>query len=392
MFVSQAHSFRQQARLAATLAWVGGYTNLVTFLACGTVTSHVSGTASFLGRDVFNGLWGPAGFAVFLLTMFFLGAAVSGFSTEFGRRRGWESIYVLPVIIEATLLGMFAMLLELWKTPLDAPPSALYWMAGLASAAMGLQNATITRISSGTVRTTHVTGVLTDLGHDTVQFLWWLLDRRRNVPPALARGIVYSVYTHPTARRLVLLASIFGTFILGGGLGSWAYVHFPRWAMFPPVAFLLWIIYQDVSRPIAEMEPSTLVNSGSGLALPAALAVFHLRKDHDRRGRVHRMPNLLAWSERLPTKTKVVVLDLAEVTALDANASLELRALVTRFQDESRELIIAGLDQARFRQIHLFDAEHVLHPDNVCPDFELAVARGLNLLEQMTTRSQLAPA
>src|SRR4051812_20543388 len=145
MFVSQAHSFRQQARLAVTLAWVGGYTNLVTLLACGTVTSHVSGTASNLGRDIFSGAWPLAGYAVFLLTAFFCGAAVSGFSTELGRRRGWESIYVLPVIIETTLLGLFAMMLELWKQPTDAPRAALYWMTGLASAAMGLQNATITR-------------------------------------------------------------------------------------------------------------------------------------------------------------------------------------------------------------------------------------------------------
>ena len=50
MLVSHAHSFRQQARLAVTLAWVAGYTNIVTLLACGTVTSHVSGTTSLLDR------------------------------------------------------------------------------------------------------------------------------------------------------------------------------------------------------------------------------------------------------------------------------------------------------------------------------------------------------
>src|SRR5437868_5643283 len=116
MFVSQAHSFRQQARLAVTLAWVGGYTNLVTLLA------------------------------------------------------------------------------------------------------------------SGTVRTTHVTGVLTDLGHDLVQFLWWLYDRRRDVPPGSARALIHSAYTHPTARRVMLLASIFGTFVIGAGLGALAYTDAPRLA------------------------------------------------------------------------------------------------------------------------------------------------------------------
>src|SRR3954452_18256678 len=103
MFVSQAHSFRQQARLAVTLAWVGGYTNLVTLLACNTVTSHVSGTAANLGRELFLGAWPLAGYALFLLSTFFVGAAISGFCTEIGRRRGWDSIYVLPILVETCL-------------------------------------------------------------------------------------------------------------------------------------------------------------------------------------------------------------------------------------------------------------------------------------------------
>ena len=58
MLVSQAHSFVQQGRLAITLAWVAGYTNILTILTCGTVTSHISGTTSNLGRDVAERSWG----------------------------------------------------------------------------------------------------------------------------------------------------------------------------------------------------------------------------------------------------------------------------------------------------------------------------------------------
>src|SRR4051812_19166158 len=143
MLVSHAHSFRQQAKLAVTLAWVAGYTNIVTLLACGTVTSHVSGTTSLLGRDISVGAWGPAGFAVFLLGCFFCGAGVSGFCIELGRRRGWESIFVMPIVIEAVLLGTFAILLELLGPPARASMME-FLITGMASVAMGLQNATIT--------------------------------------------------------------------------------------------------------------------------------------------------------------------------------------------------------------------------------------------------------
>lgn len=36
--------------------------------------------------------------------------------------------------------------------------------------------------------------------------------------------------------------------------------------MFPPVLFLLWVVYQDLAQaPIAEIEPSTLVSEELGL-------------------------------------------------------------------------------------------------------------------------------
>src|SRR3954468_19634408 len=167
MFVSQAHSFKQQARLAITLAWVAGYTNIVAVLTCGTVISHASGTTSNLGHHIGTGEWHVAGYAFFLITTFFLGAAVSGFFTELGRRRGWESIYVLPMVAETVLLAIFAVGIE-FNGGAQSGVTFL-WMTAAASLAMGLQNATITRISNGVVRTTHVTGVLTDLGLETVQ-------------------------------------------------------------------------------------------------------------------------------------------------------------------------------------------------------------------------------
>ncbi len=379
MFVGQAHSFRQQSRLAITLATVAGYTNIITLLTCHTVTSHMSGITSSLGRDLATGSWGMAAFGLFLLATFFVGAGISGFCTEFGHRRGWQSIYVLPMIVEVMLLASFALLLEFAGRPAESWNLPLFAMTGLAAMAMGLQNATITRISGGVIRTTHVTGVLTDFGQETMQLLFWLRDRRRNVPPGPARALIHSVFTHPPARHVALLASILAAFALGAGMGTVIYEHVPRLAMFLPVAFLIWIVYQDLVVPIAEIEPFSLVGAGSSFDLPSALAVFHLRKDHDRKGRVHRMPNLLEWSERLPPAIRVIVLDLGEVTQLNANAVLELRALLAHFKEQGRQLIVAGMN-AQFREMQLSSEQELLPLENICLDLELAIARGLNLL------------
>lgn len=379
MFIVQAHSFTQQARLAITLAWVAGYTNIVALLTCGHVTSHVSGTTSDLGKGVAVGSWDLAGFSLFLLVTFFLGAALSGFATEIGRRRAWESIYVLPMAIEAVLLALFGLGVELHEQGSIERGWPLFLMTGTASLAMGLQNATITRISNGVVRTTHVTGVLTDLGLEAAQMCLWLRDRRVNVPPGRAQALVHSVTHHPTARRLALLASIIGSFALGAGLGAAAFAYIPRLAMVPPVLFLAWIVYQDVTRPIAEIEPSDLVGNG-GLGLDPRLAVYHLRRDAERQGVLHRMPNLLAWMERLPASAEAVVLDLEHVSQIDANSVLELRAALTRMREQGRHLILAGLNHEQVDQLRRAGAGDALDPREVCPDLELAIARGLNLL------------
>lgn len=371
MFVSQAHSFKQQARLAITLAWVGGYVNIATVLSCGTVSSHMSGITSEVGREIVNGAWGLAGFALFLLGSFFVGAIVSGACTETGRRRGWESIYVLPIVVETVLLGIFAILLEIAGS--GHTGFLLYWMTGLAAMAMGLQNATITRISSGVVRTTHVTGVLTDLGNELVQFIWWLFDRRRDRRNTAARNA--------GTKRLVLLLSILSSFALGAALATLAYRHFPRGMMFGPVAFLLWLIYQDFSRPIAELRAGARPDLQPGFAYPEALAVYHLRRDRIRRGKSQRMPNLLAWADRLPATVQVIILELSDVSQFDLNATMELRALLHRFNADHRHLIITGIDARQFQEMQLMDEESAVPVDTLCPTLEQAIAIGLSRIQ-----------
>lgn len=379
MLVAQAHSFTQQARLAITLAWVAGYTNVLTLLSCGTATSHVTGSASNLGRDVVERNWALAAFMGFLLAAFALGAGLSALLTETGRRRGWESIYVLPMVAEAVLLGAFAIGIELHDPTERFSGAPLWWLTGVASMAMGLQNATITRISSGVVRTTHLTGVLTDLGSEAVVFLYWLRDRHADSPPLPPTRLVRSIRAHPTSRRLALLASIAGSFVLGAGLGTLAFTHYPRWSMIPPVCFLLWIVWQDARTPICEIEQSGLPGE-HGWDVPQGMAVYHLRRDRVRRGKVQRLPDLVRWCERLPTYTRVVILDLGDTTTMDANAALQLRMMIARMREAGRHLIVSGLSAEQYHAMSEGGSE-ILDPTNVCPDLELAVARGLVLLE-----------
>jgi uncharacterized membrane protein YoaK (UPF0700 family) len=378
MLIAQAHSTAQQARLAITLAWIAGYTNILTVITCATVTSHMSGTVSQWGHDIAEGRWGLLAFSTFLLVAFVLGAALSALCTETGRRRGWQSIYVLPIAIEAALLAAFAIGVELHEHATIESGPRLYALTGLASMAMGLQNATITRISGGVVRTTHMTGVLTDLGLDSVHFLYWLRDRRTSAA-ASKQPIAQSIHAHASTKRLILLLSVLGSFALGAGLGTLAYGLIPNWAMFPPVLFLVWIIVQDIRAPICEIEAANLEEAWEGLSLPSSVALFHLRRDKERAGVLHRLPDLLAWYEQLPPEKRIVILDLGDAADLGANAAFELRALIRQSVSQHRHLVLSGISAKQYRTLRESGAADVLDPSNACPDLELAIARALTL-------------
>src|SRR5262249_45499915 len=156
-------------------------------------------------------------------------AGISGFCTELGHRKGWESIYVLPMIIEVALLAAFAIVLEVAGHPDENWNPSLFAMTGLAATAMGLQNATITRISNGALPPTHLTVTPPDSAQQPSHPLSWRPAARRNVPPRPARGLIHSPLTPPPARHIL------AAFALGAGSGPLAYEHFPRLAMFPPV-------------------------------------------------------------------------------------------------------------------------------------------------------------
>lgn len=375
MFSHQAHTFRQQARLSITLSWIAGYTNILTILTCGQVTSHVTGTASQLGRDVAGGRWRAGAYMAALLAVFAGGAAVSGVLTELGRRRRWASIYVLPMVVECALLALFAVLID-WNALGDLQQeTAALWLTLLPSLAMGLQNATITRISGGVVRTTHVTGVLTDLGHETA--IWMLRRGEAGLAPP-TQGSFASGW------RLLLLASIVLSFAFGAALGTLAFDRFPRWSMVPAFAFLLWIVGVDLLRPIASTRSNKDIGGDLHDALPEGVSVFHITAESSRFGRRVRMPDMAAWADRLDDGVRVVVLDVAGVETLDPDGLAELQALARRLVSKGRALVLAGVTRERYAKLSDSGVLETVDATNVCSDLELAAAHAIHLLDEQT--------
>ena len=89
---------------------------------------------------------------------------------NFGRRSRLASEYALPLLLEAVLLLAFGLL--------GANIEQLRWFylpatVMLLCYIMGLQNAMITKVSKSEIRTTHVTGMVTDIGIELGKLFYW---------------------------------------------------------------------------------------------------------------------------------------------------------------------------------------------------------------------------
>lgn len=390
MLSARAYSFRQKSRLAISLSWIGGYTNVVALIALGTVVSHVTGTTTNLGRTIGSGDFERAGFFAFLLLTFVTGAALSALLTESARRRGWRSKYVLPISLEALFLTLLIIQLNHFG-PVQSGV-IFYGNVGLASLAMGLQNATITRISGSVVRTTHMTGIFTDLGLEGVQYFFWWSDKLEQFRRERIGRLLKVSRRHPSAMRLLLLLSIAGSFGFGTIAGTIAYAHWSALSMLAPVCFLLWVVYVDRRSPIADVRELDLLNDpelrhqGIISKLLPPEVVFYRAACLSGHGR-HRAPNYQLWLDRVPKQHRIIVLAVSPLTRFDANAVMDLEAAVGRLHEQKKKLILSGITPHQYKALDALGVARMMDINNLCPDLEFAIARAIVVREDMLPRS-----
>jgi uncharacterized membrane protein YoaK (UPF0700 family) len=222
---SQTRSRRANHHLGYALAFVAGAINAGGFLAVGQYTSHMTGIVSAAADRLALGGTDLALDALGALLSFVLGAACTAVMVNHARRRGLASEYALPLLFEAVLLLAFGMLgTRLAGTPGLFVPATVMLLCFL----MGLQNAVMTKLSRAEIRTTHMTGIVTDLGIELGKLAYWNRDTR--APHVLA-----------DRARLRLLATLLLCFFMGGLAGALGFRHV-GYLSTVPLALLLCVL------------------------------------------------------------------------------------------------------------------------------------------------------
>jgi uncharacterized membrane protein YoaK (UPF0700 family)/anti-anti-sigma regulatory factor len=394
MLSAQAYSFRLKSRLAISLSWVAGYTNVIVFIITTETVSHMTGNSTRLGNALGNVLLHRPGagddllYFATVIGLFLLGAVVSGFLTEGARRGGRSSRYALPITLEAMLLSALVVILLIhpdWAHGVAGHRSALFALTGLAAFAMGLQNATITRISGAVVRTTHLTGVITDLGLELVLLWNWWRDKAVADRALRYRRIWYLTRRQPNVLRVLLLASILGSFLLGVTAGTVLFEKLGPPALLAPVLFLAFIVLRDFFKPIAdvrEIDPTKDHDLGELAGsmrdiLPAGVGIYRLA--HHRANRHHHAPDFSNLIERIPTHWRVIILVISPLTHFDTDTAASLLTAAKELKSHDRTLVISGMNRPQFKVLVDCGITKVIEMENFVPDLEFAIARGINL-------------
>jgi len=197
-------------QLGYALAFVAGATNAGGFLAVHQYTSHMTGIVSAMADGLVLHSRDVVLSGVGALLSFLLGAMTSAVLVNYARRKGLFSEYALPLLLEALLLLAFGTAGGTLQSlhGLFVPATVM-----LLCFIMGLQNAVISKLSRSEIRTTHITGTLTDIGIELGRLLYWN-QSGTSTPRVLANR-----------QRLRMLVALACSFAIGGVVGAAGFKH-----------------------------------------------------------------------------------------------------------------------------------------------------------------------
>ncbi len=171
---SISHFTRSNIIIWMSMAMQAGVLNMGAFMAGHKFVSHITGFATFFGFELSQRRPDHA-FGMLVVPLFFLfGSVISGFLVDLRLKLHIKPKYyisfglifaILLLVLVGGALGAFG------EFGGEVTHGKHYLPLVLVCLVCGIQNGTITTVSRSVVRTTHLTGITTDLGIGIVRVL-----------------------------------------------------------------------------------------------------------------------------------------------------------------------------------------------------------------------------
>lgn len=219
-------TFKSNLLLAIVTAFTAGMTNTAGVMACYSFTTNVTGhTAAFAGQMI-KGNWFEILVVFMWIFLFLLGAGIAHFLIRSFEYKGPYFANATPLVLEMLLFTAVAFY-GIYFTDETARQTEV--ITGALLLAMGIQNSAVSTISNTGIKTSHLTGLFTDLGAELAE--WFHPNTNR--PPALRQ-------------KLLLRFSILFFYLLGALTGGYCYGIISFGAFYIIAGILLLIILFDL--------------------------------------------------------------------------------------------------------------------------------------------------
>jgi len=191
--------------LAVSLAGCAGATNAIALRTAGVFAASMTGNVSWIAERLETGEWGAAGFFVAVLVLFVAGSFCCASVAAHGERRRWTGVPAACLLAESLAICGCAFVA---RAPL---------LCGALAFLMGWQNSLATTLTGARVRSTHLSGICTDLG---IELSGLCSSAERADPGAAARR-----------HRVLLGSATIAAFCAGAFLGCVAQRRFAELAV-----------------------------------------------------------------------------------------------------------------------------------------------------------------
>ncbi len=221
----KSRTYIHNLRLASILSFVAGIVNITGVLSVKTLTTNVTGHFAYFSEELSDKNYKIAVIYLFFILSFLVGAFVSNLLIEIISRIKPPISYTVPMVIEIIILSVVGIFGN--KSVLSNINGQLIACALLF--AMGLQNSLVTKASQSVVRTTHLTGLFTDLGIELSQLFFY----RKTIE---AQQLSKSIW---------LKLAIIGCFFLGCTAGGFIFRSYELKTLLLASIFLIIALFYD---------------------------------------------------------------------------------------------------------------------------------------------------
>jgi|SRR5690606_2855481 len=210
-------TFRHNLLLAVFFAFVAGIVNVYGLIDLGTFTTNITGHVGEFALSIEMLRWKEAEKVIYWIASFGFGSLTASLLVNLFEEKKPKLSYTLPILIEIGFL--------LWCFFSE---KAFSFQTNTLLFAMGLQNGIVSVVSGKVVRTTHLTGMVTDVGLGLGKLI-------------LKKGNLIFV-----KRSLIINISVIIMFIIGGVLSASLTFRIHEKVLLIPVFLLISILIYDL--------------------------------------------------------------------------------------------------------------------------------------------------